>query len=275
MDDGQTYVTTDPVQVGPYLLGRKYVPDARDWTINSIHQLTAPTDALLDMTVREAIETQNWFRSWSGILALWRWIKSVLARPKPIPSPDGDVLWGLDAQLDQGNTGHCVGFGWACWGNTLPVDDQFQNPDGHRVYYETKIIEGEPGNEDGATVRGGAKAMQARKRLAAYAFASSVDEIIEWLTNHGPVVMGTDWTDDMFQKDRNGFVRPTGGLAGGHCYTAIGYHPHRALANGTRVRSIEFDNSWGLWGRFEMTVEDVALLLARDGEACVALELAI
>jgi hypothetical protein len=168
-----------------------------------------------------------------------------------------------------------VGFGWAAWGNTAPVEDTYQNADGNAIYYDAKVIDGEPKAEDGSSVRSGAKAMQNRKRLSAYAFASSIDQVVEWLTNHGPVVFGTNWTNDMFTKDADGFVHPTGSVAGGHCYTAIGYHPAKVLGNGKTVEAIEYDNSWGTWGRFFMTVEDAAKLLASQGEACLTLELPV
>ena len=36
------------------------------------------------------------------------------------PFPTADKTWEADFTLDQGNTGHCVGFGWAGWGDTQP-----------------------------------------------------------------------------------------------------------------------------------------------------------
>ena len=35
-----------------------------------------------------------------------------------------------------------------------------------------------------------------------------MDAILEHLRNRGPVVIGSDWTDDMFDTDANGFVVP-------------------------------------------------------------------
>ncbi len=47
--------------------------------------------------------------------------------------------WGLTpAQiLNQGNTGHCVWFGWATWGNCPEVVDNYLNADGHAIYLWT------------------------------------------------------------------------------------------------------------------------------------------
>ena len=45
-----------------------------------------------------------------------------------------------------------------------PIDDNWVDADGHKIYYECKVIEGDPGGEDGAYTRDGAKAMLARQQ---------------------------------------------------------------------------------------------------------------
>src|SRR5207244_8460727 len=124
----------------------------------------------------------------------------------PPPTPDHQPVSWPDPQtvLNQGQTPHCVGFGWCQWGNTLPVGDQFRNTDGDAVYYECKRIDGEPDAEDGSNVRSGAKAMVGRRRLGAYAFARSTDEITAWVRANGPLVVGTDWHQSMFNPDADG-----------------------------------------------------------------------
>jgi hypothetical protein len=111
--------------------------------------------------------------------------------------------------------------------------------------------------------------MRARGRLAAFAFATSLAEVNAWLDGHGPVVIGTAWTDDMFQPDAQGFVKPTGAVVGGHCYLLLDHIDGQA--------AYLFQNSWGAaWGdhgRFRMRAGDMAALLADQGEACCAAEL--
>jgi len=204
-------------------------------------------------------------------------ITAYLKGSQPSPVPDDGKVWAdTEAVLDQGDYGTCVGNGFAQWGNTLPVDDKYTEKAARAIYYEATVLDGSPddpdapgGGQQGATVRSGAKAMVARKRIGTYAFAKSTDEITAWVSAKGPVVVGTNWTEDMFTPDVNGIVYPTGGVAGGHCYVLVGYHP------GTH--EYEFLNSWGesfgLHGRFFMAVEDFGLLLAQDGEAVAAVEL--
>jgi hypothetical protein len=176
--------------------------------------------------------------------------------------------WVDPIQLDQGQTGHCVGFGWAGWGDATPVQDTFQNADGDAIYYECKVIDGEPLAEDGSNVRSGAKAMQNRGRLTAYAFATNTAQIDEWF-NHGPVVFGSDWYHDMFTPDPAGTVHATGAIDGGHCYLGL---DDLAPAEDAYL----CQNSWGDWGplhgRFKISKADMAMLLASGGEACLAAE---
>jgi hypothetical protein len=269
--------------IGPHLLGR--VPsrrDSRDWQMADF-LLPAPDDSLLGKTVQQVLDEGTYFASWPGILIFWQWAKQHQPAgppPQPAPAPPGPgpVLafsWEDRIQLDQGQTNHCVGFGWAAWGDCAPVEDTYQNADGNAIYYECKVQDGQPDQENGSSVRSGAKAMQNRGRLGAYVFASAVDELKQWVTSHGPVVIGSAWTQDMFQPDANGLVQPTGPIEGGHCYLMLGYNPATDL--------FEFDNSWGTaWGvegRFFMSATDFDQLVFQDpqhpGEACAGLELPV
>jgi hypothetical protein len=218
-------------------LGRIYVPDARDYPPSTLHALLGVDHAA------------------------------------PLPP---SVLWADAAILDQGAFGTCVGNGWAGWGDAEPIVDTFVEKDARAIYFEATKIDGQPddpdapgGGQQGSSVRSGAKAMQARGRLSAYAFTTTLSAVREWLANHGPVVFGSDWTNDMFNPDAQGFVKPTGGVAGGHCFLCIGY-------DGDTFR---FRNSWGsgwaLNGDFLMTSADVQTLLTgiqSPGEACLSAE---
>jgi hypothetical protein len=182
-----------------------------------------------------------------------------------------DKIWHNPRVLNQKETGHCVGFGWADWSNTDPIRNSLNNVAGHSIYYECKVIDGEPKEENGSSVRSGAKAMQNRKRLGSYAFASSLHEIRVYLRQRGPIVVGTDWYDGMFEPDENAYVRPTGAVAGGHCYVILG----DLVAD----KAFVCLNSWGYgWGRrshFRITWADFDQLLQADGEACGGVELAL
>ncbi len=263
-------------EIGPHLLGRlPSPPDERDYKL--VDYLAAnPLDAALAVLLNShaAKATKDYIRIAHPFI---RALMPPDPGPTPSPPPSAAVLWAdADADLDQGDFGTCVGNGWAQWGNTQPVDDHFNELDARVIYYEATVIDGQPDNPDspgggqqGSTVRSGAKAMANRKRLSAYAFAASLDEAVAWVLAHGPVVMGTDWLEAMFTTDADGFVVPTGAVAGGHCYVLVGYDPASEVL--TFLNS--WGSSWGSNGRFYMHKADAEKLFASQGEACAAVEL--
>jgi hypothetical protein len=199
-----------------------------------------------------------------------------LARFVPPPPP---LLvtrtWRLYRPLiDQGDTGHCVGFGWCQWGNLLPVADRYEAADGHAVYYECKVLDGDPGGEAGSYVRSGAKAMQARGRLAAYAFAATLEEVATFLMANGPVVLGTVWRTEMFTPNPHGFVSVAGADEGGHCWALNSIRPRNGSVDDATFGGLNsWGPGWGRRGRFFLRGGDLRALLAQDGEACASVEL--
>jgi hypothetical protein len=181
----------------------------------------------------------------------------------------------LSPPLNQGETGHCVGFSMADWGICLPIQDNYTDKDGHDFYYKAKVVDGEPGAEDGSSVRTAAKVLVQAGKINTYAFASNMNEIKYWILNKGPVIVGTSWFNDMFSPDNNGMVHPTGDLAGGHAYLLNEFYP-----NYLGDDCFGFQNSWNGWGlnntgKFYMTVEEFNKLFIYDGEAVAATELQI
>jgi len=302
---------TDPEQphgeatddLGPHLLGRvPSEPDARDHKMGEKlkalqdAEAPAPDDSLIDKTFRQAIE-EGYFTAWRSMYAVWRWIKDWIKRnppqppepqpePGPVPpappTPDQKV-WSLNAQLDQGQTPHCVGFGWSAWGNCEPTLDAFDNDYAHGLYYEIKrTIDHAPeenvpvDQQQGTSVRAGAKAMKNRGRIVEYVFAApgaqGITEINEWLLNHGSVVMGTVWLRQMFSPDANGYVTVSGADMGGHCWLLLGYDK---VADEYSAADNSWGEGWGIKGRFKLRGADFRKLYAYpDTEACAALEVA-
>jgi Papain family cysteine protease len=262
--------------VGPHLLGRLYTPDSRDWSVSRLMELAEPPDSLLDQTINQVLTDTSYLSDWTSYLVLWRWLKKRQQPAKPDqpdkpdkPPADTTPGWALDVQLDQGQTNHCVGFGWSGWVDAMPVEGHYQNADAHALYYECKVIDGAPHAENGSNVRSGALALRKRGRLAAFAFAQSTAEIDPWINANGPVVVGTTWTNDMFNPDADGFVKPTGGSAGGHCYVML----ERLDDQDAYVFQNSWGKGWGLDGRFKIKRADFDGLLQDQGEACCAAEL--
>lgn len=267
-------------EVGPHLLGRiPTTPDPRDFTVSMVKDASALDLAYKRLLVSHAAKaTKEWATAAMPILEPgWTPTPTPAPTPTPTPTPPQNVNWGLtDPILDQGNTGHCGGFGGCQWGNTLPVDDHYANSDGHALYYEAVSIGGAPGSEDGVETRWVAQALQARSRLATYGFAKTTAEITDWLRTKGPVMVGTDWSNDMFNPDANGYVVPTGGVAGGHFYVLLAHQPEEPQEAYMAVNS--WGSSWGLDGFFRITVAHFGTLLkglSYPGDAIVSPELAL
>lgn len=159
-----------------------------------------------------------------------------------------------------------MGFGWAGWAISYPVRTKYTSKDGHAIYREAKVIDGEALAENGSTVRSGAKAMLKRGRIQGYYFATTFYEAKEFVGNHGPVVIGIDWYEGMNAPDKSAIIRPTGRKMGGHCILWVGIEGQWAILR----------NSWGVeWGEYgecRILLTDLALLMAANGEACAAVE---
>jgi Papain family cysteine protease len=252
--------------VGSHLLGRLVQEDSRDWSLERLFAIAEPPATILDQTVSQVLDGTSYFTDWQSYLVFWRWLKT---HRQPVKPSDDSPAWTLNVQLDQGQTNHCVGFGWSGWADSLPVEDHYKNADANALYYECKVIDGEPHAENGSTVRSGALALRNRGRLAAFAFAKNTDDIDSWINTHGPVVVGTTWTNDMFNPDADGLVKPTGKTAGGHCYVMI----DRLDDEDAYLFQNSWGSGWGLNGRFKIKRTDFAGLLSDHGEACCAAEL--
>lgn len=189
--------------------------------------------------------------------------------------------WDSGAWLDQGNTGTCVGHGWAHW-----VEDAPKSPvgtiDPFQIYRDACLLDVWPENDDqdldwGTSVRAGAQALQNRGVVGSYLWAFDLQTVIDAVLVKGPVVVGTNWYSSMFTPrwiaDANGTPRQTitvgGSIEGGHCYVLNGVS--------TSARVFRMKNSWGRYwgagGRASISFEDVERLIEEEGEAAMAVQI--
>jgi hypothetical protein len=189
-------------------------------------------------------------------------VKLRVARPVAWAMPPG--LW-----LSQGATQHCVGFlgaGFiAAEGSQAPIDTSVNDDLGHNLYYQAKVYDGEPLEEDGSCLRSLAKVLKYIGTIDAYALTSDFVACDQWVDTWGSVGLGIPWTEDMYHKDSNGVIHPTGSVAGGH---AIMWRAKDQLF-GNVLR-----NSWGEdWGECSIGDADLYNLL-QEGEALLMVKLA-
>jgi hypothetical protein len=175
-------------------------------------------------------------------------------------------------QDDRSQTGYivsaCTGFAARGFLEAAPAITHDLDP--FDIYRRAREHDEFPGEDyEGSTVRGVMKYLHELRRIGEYVFAWGLQPVLEWLTAYGPVVLGTDWTWDMFTPDAQGVVRDTGGVAGGHAYVCIGYSLTR--------QALRCVNSWGReWaqaGRFWLPFDVAERLIAAQGEAAMTIEI--
>ena len=180
----------------------------------------------------------------------------------------GEKLWDFLAEpLDQGDTEHCVGFAMANFGINLPIQTPFTNQDGHDFYRKCKVLDLDPYGENGTSIRSAAKVLKSMGIIESYAFAQSIDEMSWWLLNKGPMIVGTDWTEDMFTPNVGNIIRPTGAIAGGH-----GYLINEKTDDEYFGIQNSWDDLWGTKGKAHISIADFSLLFRHGGEAIAAVE---
>jgi hypothetical protein len=214
-----------------YQLGREYVPDERDhkYSINNI--LTAAP-------VR--ITNKYW---------------------------DANGWWG-----NQGNTPQCVGYAWAHWLEDGPVPQSGIGPIiPPKVIYENaqRVDEWAGENYAGTSVRGGVKYLQSVGKVSSYYWGFNLTTLINSVLNLGPVVVGTNWYNGMFYPNRNGLIKISGRIAGGHAYVINGVNTVTRLF---RIKN-SWGQSWGQSGHAYISFTDMERLIRERGEICFAVEI--
>ena len=177
--------------------------------------------------------------------------------------------WG-----DQGATSQCVAYGWTHWLEDGPVTHRGDPPivDPAMLYHSAQLVDEWPGEGyDGTSVRAGAKVLQDIGWIESYHWAFDVDTIVETLLGLGPVVIGTNWYESMFEPDSEGILRIEGPLAGGHCTKLDGVSKARGMV---RLKN-SWGRSWGVRGFGWLPFEALERLISEDGEACIAIERAV
>lgn len=182
------------------------------------------------------------------------------------------VMWGTHEWWgNQYDTPHCVGYALAHWLEDGPVTHEGPAPivSPEMIYSEAQKIDEWPGEDyDGTSVRAGAKVLQNLGYIESYWFGTSIDELIDMVLYGGPIVVGTNWYDSMFETGRLGHMGISGDLVGGHAY----------VLNGVNLNTQKFriKNSWGQewgWHGFAtISISDMSRLLREDGEAMLAVE---
>ncbi len=186
--------------------------------------------------------------------------------------------WAINSTaLDQGNTGTCVGHGWANFLRSAPIQSNAGIDQLRWQIYDAAIQLDEWTDNDndtdrqmGTSVRAGAEAVMAMNRLKSYVWSFELQPTIEWILTMGPVVIGSNWYQSMSKPDAQGFaqIKPKSPIEGGHCYLIRGADTRRALVTCTN----SWGDDWGKSGEFYLPFRDLERLIHEDGEVCSAVQ---
>lgn len=194
------------------------------------------------------------------------------SRSFPVRTLLGDVpalstkIWDCEVWLDQGSEGACVGFSWAHELAAEPAVISVSEPYARLIYREAQKIDEWPGEDyEGTSVLAGVKIVQGLGWIDEYRWAFNTADVLEAIVNIGPVVLGTNWYEGMWDTNQNGYVLPTGSLQGGHAIAIIGYDHER----GAVLLHNSWGTSWGVDGRAWLDIASLEFLLGQQGEVCV------
>lgn len=178
--------------------------------------------------------------------------------------------WRTGPVLDQGQTPQCVGFGSRGWYAAAPRLHRSGHigPTAEAIYHAAQLVDGWPLPHDGSSVRAGLQALQGFGLVDSYWWIDDVHGLIQWLLRQSPVILGTNWHEDMFDPEPSGLVRVTGPIVGGHCFIAYGWDGQHGI-----VKCLNsWGAGWGVLGRFAIAAEDMDALIKADGEAVGCVE---
>lgn len=185
------------------------------------------------------------------------------------PVPLKTRSWACRNVLDQGREGACVGFAWAADLLADPISIAAVNDATARMIYKSaQAIDAWPGEDyEGTSVIAGAKVLFGQGYQTEYRWAFGISDVMQTLSQKGPVVLGIPWLDTMFRPDDRGMLDCSGDVVGGHAILARGVKANRGKP------IIKLRNSWGpaygINGDVYVTADDLEKLLHMDGEACI------
>lgn len=189
-------------------------------------------------------------------------IRAVLGDRKP-----RSYTWRCLQWNDQGREGACVGFAWSHELAARPAEiDTADHALATGIYRRAQQIDEFPGEGySGTSVLAGAKAVAELGFITEYRWAFGIEDLLVTLGYFGPAVLGVNWHQGMFQLDNSGFIRPTGPVMGGHAILARGV----SIKKGTVLLRNSWGAQWGRDGDCLIRIDDLATLLAANGEACI------
>lgn len=186
-----------------------------------------------------------------------------LVEDKPLKSRG----WNVPAVLDQGSEGACVGFSWtheliATPKRVILVSGRDR---ARQLYKRAQQLDQWEGEQySGTSVLAGAKAVLEGGWITSYRWAFTYDDVLRAVAYEGPVVLGIDWYEGMYNPGSNGYLSVTGQVVGGHAILCSAVH----LAHKRVVLHNSWGRDWGMEGKAYLRFDRLFALLDAGGECC-------
>lgn len=173
-----------------------------------------------------------------------------------------------EGPLDQGSEGACVGFSCAGELAAKPAAYPVTDETALKIYAAARQIDMDAGREydSGATVIAGLQACRRANYFSKFVWCFGIDDTINWIVRKGPVILGINWYDAMYEPSVGGLLEIGGPIVGGHAIMANGYWPAHPVFGDVLVLTNSWGKGWGINGRAYLPVESAARLLKEDGE---------
>lgn len=194
------------------------------------------------------------------------------ARELLSPAPLQSRLWSRPSAWDQGQTSQCVAFSTKGVVNSEPLVGSYSGDAGlidpGEIYRLAQTLDEWPGEAyNGTSTLAGFKAAQQLGFLDQYRWCFGAQDVLDTLSQHGPVAIGVQWYRSMFSAPGGVLtVDQQSGPAGGHCVELHGLDVERQVVIGTN----SWSTGWGDGGRFYLSFADLDRLLQQQGEAVTA-----
>lgn len=180
--------------------------------------------------------------------------------------------WALGiSNLNQGREGACTGFATAHDLAARPVAISGVTADlARRLYLRAKQIDEWPGEDyEGSSVLAAVKAAKELGYYGEYRWAFGESDLALGVGYKGPAILAVPWFEGMYNTNANGFIRPTGQVAGWHAILTNGI---RVTGEGYYILSNSWGSSWGQMGEAKISRADMRTLLTRGGTACIPVQ---
>jgi len=150
---------------------------------------------------------------------------------------------------DQGSTPQCVAFSGDRVLVTRPIVTALTMSHSE-LYRACQLVDEWEGEDyDGTSVRACMKVFQSRGIISNYVWADTLEQAFPYLMEVGPIHFGCDWTENMMETDRAGFIQPDGEIVGGHAVMIKGYNGAKRCPDSS-LGAYRIENSWGAdWGQ--------------------------